>query len=78
MFLFTYNLQEPSGIFTFSFMIFSIQISFPSKKFSIQKLEKLKYKYYNVVAIYIQDQLYHEIQYSEIYQINKLKKSNLE
>ena len=37
------------------------------------KLEKLTYKYYNVIAIYMQNQLYHEIQDIEIYQISKLK-----
>ena len=42
------------------------------------KLEKLRYKYYNEIAIYMQNQLYHEIQDIEIYQISKLKKSNLE
>ena len=59
MFLFAYNLQEPSGIFTF--MTFSA------------KLEKLKYKCYTVIATYIQNQPYHEIQEIEIYQIIKLK-----
>ena len=43
-------------------------LHFPSK------LEKLRYKYYNVIAIYIQNQPYHEIQDIEIYQISKLKK----
>ena len=42
MFLFTYNLQEPSGIFIF--MIFTVQIG------------KITYKYHNVVAIYMQTQ----------------------
>ena len=37
------------------------------------KLEKIRYKYYNVVTIYMQNQLYHEIQDIEIYQISKLK-----
>ena len=37
------------------------------------KFEKLRYKYYNVIAIYMQNQLYHEIQDIEIYQISKLK-----
>ena len=37
------------------------------------KLEKLRYKYYNVIAIYMQNQLYHEIQDIKIYQIGKLK-----
>ena len=58
MFLFVYNLQEPSGIFTL--MIFSVQIG------------KIKV-YYNVIAIYMQNKLYHEIQDIEIYQISKLK-----
>ena len=42
-------------------------VYFPSK------LEKLRYKYYNVVTIYIQNQPYHEIQDIEIYKISKLK-----
>ena len=37
------------------------------------KLENLRYKYYNVIAIYMQNQIYHEIQDIEIYLISKLK-----
>ena len=47
-------------------------VYFPSK------LEKLRYKYYNLIAICMQNQPYHEIQDIEIYQISKFKKSNLE
>ena len=47
MFIFAYNLQEPSGIFLF--MIFIVQIV------------KLTYKYYNVIAIYMQSQTHHKI-----------------
>ena len=48
-------------------MEFSLLWLFPSK------LEKLKYKYYNVIAIYMQNQPYHEIQNIEIFQMSKLK-----
>ena len=50
---------------------FSLLWYFPSK------LEKLRYKYYDVIAIYIQDQPYHEIQDIEIYQISKFKKNQI-
>ena len=69
MFLFAYkynyNSQEASGIFIF------VILYFPSK------LGKLKYKYYNVVAIFVQNKLCHEIQDIEINKIQKLKASNL-
>ena len=48
MFLFAYNSQEPSGIFIFIIMIFTIQIV----KTNL---------YYNIIAIYMQSQTYHEI-----------------
>ena len=50
MFLFAYNLQEPipSGIFTFMILYFP------------PKLEKLKYKYYNIIVINMQNQPYHD------------------
>ena len=43
--------------------------------FLLSKLEKLTYKYDNVLAIYVQTQPYHEIYEHEIeiYQINKFK-----
>ena len=40
----------------------------------LSKLGKLKYKYYNVVAIYMQNKLCHKIQDIEIYKIHKFKK----
>ena len=48
-------------------MEFSFFGYFPSK------LEKLRCKYYNVIAIYMQNQPYHDIQDIEIYQISKLR-----
>ena len=52
----------------------NIVVEFSLLWYFLSKLEKLRYKYYNVIAIYMQNQLYHEIEDIEIYQISKLKK----
>ena len=65
MFLFAYNLQEP------------YLVEFSLLWYFLSKLEKLRYKYYNVIAIYMLNQPYHEIQDIEIYQISKFLKNQI-